>query len=166
MKFTSIIILIISLFISLFISLILLSQIYRTKYSNVFLFDVEDKNNKLDNETIYYEEKSDSYIDSFNKSKDFINDNINGILLNITKKEISKNIKVSVVIPCYNCKKYILSCIRSIQNQYYSNFEINIVNDDSTDDNLSYLYQLQKEEQRIKIISNEKKMGILYIQEV
>ena len=55
-------------------------------------------------------------------------------------------------MPCYNCTKYILKAIRSIQNQDLSNFEIIIVNDASTDDSLKYIEQLQKEESRIEIV--------------
>ena len=42
--------------------------------------DEYDENFKPDNETIYYKEKFDSYIEAFNKSKDFINNNLKGIL--------------------------------------------------------------------------------------
>ena len=40
--------------------------------------------------------------------------------------------------------------------------EIILVNDFSTDDTLSYIEYLQKEDPRIKIIKNQKNMGILY----
>ena len=115
--------------------------------------DDEDENFKPNNEAIYYEEKFDSYIDAFDKSKDFLNNNINGILLSMTKVELIKKANLSIVIPCLNCKKYILSCIRSIQNQDFSNFEIIIVNDASDKDTSSYLEELQKEDDRIKIIN-------------
>ena len=122
----------------------------------------EDENIKPDYHDIYGEEKFDSFLEAFNKSKDFINNNVNGILLNTTKIQLIKKTKISIVIPCRNCKKYILSCIRSIQNQDLSNFEIVIVNDASTDDTLLYLEELQKEEQRIKILSNKINYGLLY----
>ena len=124
--------------------------------------DEYDENFKPDNETIYYKEKFDSYIEAFNKSKDFINNNIKGILLNTENILLQKKCKISIVIPCLNCKDYILRCIRSIQNQNFSDFEIIIVDDFSDNHTQLYLEKLQKEDQRIKIISNKRIMGIFY----
>ena len=47
-----------------------------------------------------------------------------------------KSIKFSVVIPTYNCEKYISRCLDSIISQNYDNLEIIIVDDGSTDDTL------------------------------
>lgn len=41
--------------------------------------------------------------------------------------------KFSVVIPVYNCGKYITTCLESIKNQTFTDYEIIIVNDNSTD---------------------------------
>ena len=126
----------------------------------------EDDNYKPDNKSIYFEEKFYSYQEAYNKAKDFINDNLKGLLINTQKVELSKKPNVSVVIPCCNCKKYILRAIRSIQNQDLSNFEIIIANDGSKDDTLTYLQELQKEESRIRIISNKINKGTLYTRSI
>ena len=149
----------VTLIISLIILFIILKIYIRNKYN-------EDENINPDYHDIYFEEKFDSYIDAFNKSKDFINNNINGILLNITKIQLTKKLNVSIVIPCLNCKKYILSFFRLIQNQDFSNFEIIIVNDASTDDTLLYIEELQKEDQRITILSHKANYGLLYTRSI
>lgn len=41
--------------------------------------------------------------------------------------------KVSIIVPVYNCEKYISECLNSIINQTYKNIEVVIINDGSTD---------------------------------
>jgi len=50
--------------------------------------------------------------------------------------------KVSVLLPVYNCEKYIEESISSVLNNTYNNFEIIIINDGSTDntDHIIKLY--------------------------
>ena len=40
---------------------------------------------------------------------------------------------ISVIVPIYNVEKYLDRCIKSIINQSYTNLEIILVNDGSTD---------------------------------
>lgn len=47
--------------------------------------------------------------------------------------------KISIVIPCYNCEKTIAKTIESILNQTYQDFEIIICNDGSKDDSLNII---------------------------
>ena len=44
-----------------------------------------------------------------------------------------KNPKVSIIIPVYNCEKYIRECVESALAQDYENLEIIVVDDGSTD---------------------------------
>ncbi len=44
---------------------------------------------------------------------------------------------ISIIIPIYNCEKYISRCLDSILNQTYKNFEIICINDGSTDSSLN-----------------------------
>lgn len=77
------------------------------------------------------------------------------------KKKIFIN-KISVIIPVFNCENSIISVIRSIQNQNLYEFEIILVNDNSTDNTTKIIKKLKEEDNRIKTINNKKNMGILY----
>jgi glycosyltransferase involved in cell wall biosynthesis len=62
----------------------------------------------------------------------------------------------------YNEAKNAKSVIRSIQNQSLQDFEIVCVNDNSNDDTLSVLEQLQEEDPRIMILTNKSNRGVIY----
>ena len=59
---------------------------------------------------------------------------------------------VSIIIPCYNCEKYIEENIKSILKQTYKNFEVIYVNDGSKDNTLDILKKYEKIDKRIKVI--------------
>ena len=99
---------------------------------------------------------------SYKKAIDFIKKNVEGVLLEPNNNTLSENPKVSAIIPVYNSRDIILRSIRSIQNQNMKDIEIILVNDFSTDNTLSYIEELQKEDPRIIIIKNQKNMGTLY----
>ena len=62
------------------------------------------------------------------------------------------NPHISVVIPCYNDGKYLPETIARLKQQTYTNFEIIIVNDGSTDEiTITYLHSLSTDAQ-IKVI--------------
>ena len=62
---------------------------------------------------------------------------------------------ISIVIPTYNAGKYIEECLKSIINQTYSNFEVIIVNDGSTDNTRDICEKYAKIDDRIKLINTE-----------
>lgn len=66
---------------------------------------------------------------------------------------------ISVIITCYNLQDYIERCITSIVNQTYSNLEIIIVNDCSTDDSLEVINHLFKIDNRLRLINNPENYG-------
>lgn len=74
---------------------------------------------------------------------------------------MDKKNKISVIVSAYNTESYIEKCINSLINQSYSNMEIIIVNDCSTDKTREKLVQYENI-QNIKIIDNEKNMGLSY----
>ena len=64
---------------------------------------------------------------------------------------------VSVIVPLYNYRNFISDCIQSIKNQNYSNYELFVVDDCSTDD--SYVVAKTFEDEKIKVIRLEENKG-------
>lgn len=81
----------------------------------------------------------------------------NNIIFNI-----SKNPKISVIVPFYNSQKSIKSTLRSIQNQNMKDIEIILIDDFSKDNSSQIIKEIHKNDPRILIINNNKNMGILY----
>src|SRR5690554_5058559 len=73
--------------------------------------------------------------------------------------------KFSVLIPAYNIEDFVKDSILSVINQTYSNWEMIVVNDGSTDNTLSILKDYEKKDKRIKIINQENK-GLLMARRV
>ena len=70
--------------------------------------------------------------------------------------------KISIYIPIYNKSKYLMKSIKSIQCQTLKEIEIIAVNDFSSDNSLSILKEIAKNDSRIKIVNNDKNYGLLY----
>lgn len=66
---------------------------------------------------------------------------------------------ISVIIPYYHKKKYILSTIKSVIKQTYKNLEIILIYDEENKDNLNFIINLCKIDKRIKLIVNKKNLG-------
>lgn len=74
-------------------------------------------------------------------------DNING-------KSVDTAV-VSIIIPFYNCEKYIKSCLISVRRQTLQDWEAIVVDDHSTDDSLRIVSVQAEADTRIRIISNQ-----------
>ena len=64
-------------------------------------------------------------------------------------------IKISVIIPVYNAKKYLRQCLDSVLNQTLKEIEVICVDDGSTDDSLTILKEYQKKDNRIVIFTKK-----------
>lgn len=62
-------------------------------------------------------------------------------------------IKVSVVIPVYNEEKYLKRSLNSLMAQTYSNIEVILVNDGSTDNSFKILKKYEKTDNRFLVIN-------------
>ena len=69
--------------------------------------------------------------------------------------------KISVIIPLYNCEKYIAKCIKSILNNTFTYFEVIIINDGSTDQSVKIIVDTISNDERFTII-NQENHGIGY----
>src|SRR6266404_464434 len=65
----------------------------------------------------------------------------------------------SVVIPCFNAEQHIAETIESVLAQKYTDFEIVIVDDASTDRTLAILEKYAGGDSRIRIIRKERRSG-------
>jgi glycosyltransferase involved in cell wall biosynthesis len=65
---------------------------------------------------------------------------------------------ISVIIPTYNGEEYISNAIDCVLSQSYENFELLVVDDDSTDDTIEIVCSY--DDSRLHIHKNEANLGI------
>lgn len=65
------------------------------------------------------------------------------------------NPKISIIVPVYNVEQYLKHCINSILNQTFTEFELILVNDGSTDQSGNICEEYAKIDKRIKVIHKE-----------
>ena len=77
-------------------------------------------------------------------------------LVNILDTECSQN-KISVIVPVYNVEAQLKRCVASIINQTYTDLEIILVDDGSTDNSGAMCDELANSDSRIKVIHQSNK---------
>ena len=60
---------------------------------------------------------------------------------------------VSILVPVYNSAPYLKKCVGSITGQTYSDLQIVLINDGSTDDSWDIMQELARQDKRIEIYS-------------
>lgn len=106
------------------------------------LFDI-----KVIIKTIFTIFRSNSYIYDYQKEIDMLK-----------KQEYDFNPLVSIIVPNYNKEKYIEKCIDSVLKQSYTNYELIIVDDGSTDNSIDIINRYNSN--KIKLIKLSKNTGI------
>ncbi|MCL2677179.1 MAG: glycosyltransferase, partial [Streptococcaceae bacterium] len=63
--------------------------------------------------------------------------------------------EISIIIPVYNTEKFLVDCLNSVLAQTFSDFEVLLINDGSTDESLEICQSYTKKDERLKIFSQE-----------
>src|SRR5258705_4419587 len=69
--------------------------------------------------------------------------------------------RISVCVPTYNGGKYLRECLDDILSQTFGDFEVVIVDDDSTDDTVDILNSYAAGDGRIRLYRNSQNLGLV-----
>ena len=67
--------------------------------------------------------------------------------------------RISIIMPVYNTEQYVKTAIQSVLNQTYTDWELILVNDASTDNSLEILKEFQRLDKRIQVIDIPQNSG-------
>lgn len=68
--------------------------------------------------------------------------------------------QVSIIMPCHNGEKYLSDSITSVMSQTYTDWEILVIDDNSTDNSVYIIEDFCKKDARIKLLHTEKSSGM------
>lgn len=66
----------------------------------------------------------------------------------------------SIIMPVYNAQAYVEKAIKSILNQTFTEFELLIIDDKSTDKSIDIIQSIALKDERIRVISFEENKGV------
>jgi glycosyltransferase involved in cell wall biosynthesis len=75
-------------------------------------------------------------------------------------------VRISVIMPVYNCEQYLETALQSILSQSVRELEIIAVEDCSTDASRKLLLRAAEQDARIRVICNEKNLGVAAVRNV
>lgn len=71
----------------------------------------------------------------------------------------SRSPRVTVFIPAYNASRYLAETLDSVLTQSFTDFELLVVDDGSTDDTPRVLDEFRRQDSRVRVITNERNKG-------
>jgi len=77
-------------------------------------------------------------------------------MLNINQKP-----KISVILPFYNAKAFLVEAIDSVLNQTFTDFELILIDDNSSDGSSLIAENYQKIDERVSYYKNSERLGIV-----
>ncbi len=86
-------------------------------------------------------------------------DTFNSRVIEYSRRVVTENVEVSVIIPVYNSAKTISKCLDSILKQKYDNFEVVCVNDGSLDNSREVLLDYAKAYSKVLVINKTNNEG-------
>ena len=66
---------------------------------------------------------------------------------------------ISIIMPYYKKKQFVLEAINSVLKQTYKKFELLIIYDDESKDDIYFINKIISKDKRIKLIINKKNLG-------
>ncbi len=72
----------------------------------------------------------------------------------------NNEVLVSVIMPAYNCERFIAEAINSVVAQTYSNWELLVLDDGSKDETLKIINEFSQRDSRIRSLPNDKNLGV------
>lgn len=73
---------------------------------------------------------------------------------------MTKNVCVSIIIPTYNCEKYIIETLESVSNQSFQDYEVIIIDDCSTDSTVKKIESFIQLKSNFYIYRNTINLGV------
>ena len=100
-------------------------------------------------------------INNASPSSEGIANTMQGVQVGVLMAESNAQM-VSICIPAFNAAEYLCQAVKSALSQDYSNYEILIVDNDSTDQTASLIEELQKDNSdRIRCYKNDRNIGLV-----
>ena len=76
----------------------------------------------------------------------------NTVIVSKKEKYIMLKPFVSIIVPVYNIEKYVSTCVKSIMTQTFSDYEVLLIDDGSTDNSGEICDRYASEDSRIQVI--------------